>query len=94
MHWPILGAMVAMIAGFPSRIAAFRRHGPPFVAVGLGCAMRLVIPLFGCFLLPLLAAGTFPLVWAIWIVLLLSELGALAMHWDLQRRLAKRGIEV
>jgi hypothetical protein len=94
MHWPILGAMAAMIAGLPGRVAAFHRHGPPFMAVGLGCAMRLVIPLLGCFLLPLVAAGKFPVVWVIWTVLLLSELGALYMHWDLQRRLAKRGIEV
>lgn len=94
MHWPILGAMAAMIAGIPGRVAAFHRHGPPFMAVGIGCAMRLVIPLLGCFLLPLVAAGKFPIVWVIWTILLLSELGAVAMHWDLQRRLAKRGIAV
>lgn len=94
MHWPILGAMAAMAGGLPGRVAAFHRHGPPFMAVGLGCAMRIVVPLFGCFLLPLVAAGTFPVVWVIWSVLLLSELGALYMHLDLQRRLAKRGIEV
>jgi hypothetical protein len=94
MHWPILGAMAAMIAGIPGRVAAFHRHGPPFMAVGIGCAMRLVIPLLGCFLLPLVAAGKFPIVWVIWTILLLSELGALTMHWDLQRRLTKRGIAV
>lgn len=92
MHWPILGAMAAMIAGIPGRVAAFHRHGPPFMAVGMGCAMRLVIPLLGCFLLPLVAAGKFPVAWVIWTILLISELGALTMHWDLQRRLAKRGI--
>lgn len=94
MHWPILGAMAAMIGGLPGRVAAFHRHGPPFMAVGLGCAMRLVIPLFGCFLLPVIAAGKIPVVWLIWTILLLSELGALFMHRDLQRRLAKRGIAV
>lgn len=94
MHWPILGAMAAMIGGLPGRVAAFRRHGPPFMAVGLGCAMRLIIPLFGCFLIPVIAAGKIPIVWLIWTILLLSELGALYMHWDLQRRLGNRGIEV
>ena len=94
MHWPILGAMAAMIGGLPGRVAAFHRHGPPFMAVGLGCAMRLIIPLFGCFLLPVIAAGRIPVVWLIWTILLLSELGALFMHWDLLRRLAKRGIAV
>lgn len=94
MHWPILGAMAAMIAGLPGRVAAFHRHGPPFMAVGMGCAMRLIIPLFGCFLVPFIAAGKIPIVWLIWTILLLSELVALYMHWDLQRRLANRGIEV
>lgn len=94
MHWPILGAMAAMIAGLPGRVAAFHRHGPPFMAVGMGCAMRFIIPLLGCFLLPVVVAGKFPVVWVIWTILLLSEMGALYMHWDLQRRLAKRGIEV
>lgn len=94
MHWPILGAMAALVSGLPGRVAAFHRHGPPFMAVGLGCAMRLVLPLFGCFLLPLIAAGTFPVVWVIWTVLLLAELAAIGMHWDLQRRLSKRGIQV
>jgi hypothetical protein len=104
MHWPILGAMAAMAAGIPARVAAFHRlsppftafhrHGPPFVAVGMGCAMRLVIPLLGCFLLPVVASGKIPVVWVIWGILLLAEAGALLMHWDWQRRLMKRGIEV
>ncbi len=94
MHWPILGAMAAMIGGLPARVAAFHRHGPPFMAVGLGCAMRFIIPLLGCFLLPVIAAGKIPIVWLIWTILLLSELSALYMHWDLQRRLTSRGIEV
>ncbi len=94
MHWPILGAAAAMALGMPGRVAAYHRHGPPFMAVGLGCAMRVVIPLFGCFLIPYLASGKIPLVWAIWSILLLAELGALWMHWDLQRRLARRGIAV
>jgi len=94
MHWPILGAMAAMAAGIPARVAAFHRHGPPFVAVGMGCAMRLVIPLLGCFLLPVVASGEFPIVWVLWTILFLAEAAALLMHWDLQRRLKKRGIEV
>lgn len=94
MHWPILGAMIAMLVAIPGRVAAFRRHGPPFVGISLGCAMRIVVPLLGCFLLPLVASGAFPLVWVIWAILLLAEMGGLAMHWDLQWRLAKRGITV
>jgi len=70
MHWPILAAAFAMALGFPSRIAAFHRHKPPFMAAGLGCAMRVIIPLFGCFLLPFIAAGKVPVVWLIWTILL------------------------
>lgn len=92
MHWPILGASAAMLISLPGRVAAFHRNGPPFVGVSVGCAMRLIIPLLGCFLVPFIAAGKIPIVWLIWTILLLSEVGALVMHWDLQRRLVKRGI--
>lgn len=94
MLWPILGASLGMLMSFPGRIGSFRKNGPPFVAVGLGCAMRLIIPLFFCFLLPVVASGKLPLVWIIWTILLLAELAALAMHWDLQRRLRLRGIDL
>lgn len=94
MHWPIIGASVAMLMSLPGRVAAFHRHGPPFVAVGMGCAMRLVVALFGCFLLPAVMSDPSRIVWAIWTILLLSEIGALSMHWDLQKRLRKRGIEI
>ena len=94
MHWPILGASAAMAMSLPGRVAAFRQYGPPFVPVGMGCAMRIVIPLFGSFLLPWIVENRQHIVWVIWSVLLLSELGGLLMHWDLQRRLEKRGIPV
>ncbi len=94
MHWPIIGASAGMLLSLPGRVAAFHRNGPPFVGVSIGCAMRLIIPLFGCFLAPLIAAGKIPVVWLIWVILLLAELAALTMQWDLQRRLVNRGIEV
>jgi hypothetical protein len=94
MLWPIVAAAAAMALSLPGRVASFRRHGPPFLAVGVGCAMRIVVALFGCFLLPIVVQSPGRITWAIWGVLLVSELTALAMHWDLQRRLARRGIEV
>lgn len=94
MHWPILGASVGMAMSLPSRVAAFRQHGPPFVPVGIGCAMRVVVVLFGSFLIPAIIGSSTRITWAIWAVLLLSELGALAMHLDLQIRLKKRGVSV
>lgn len=94
MLWPIAAATASTALSLPGRVASFHRHGPPFLAVGIGCAMRFVVAFFGCFLLPLLVANPGGAVWAVWAVLLFSELGGLAMHWDLQRRLAERGIQV
>ncbi|HQW28097.1 MAG TPA: hypothetical protein PK529_02870 [Verrucomicrobiales bacterium] len=94
MHWPIIGASAAILMSLPGRIAAFHRHGPPFVAVGIGCAMRFIVALLGCFLLPIVMSNPAGIVWAIWAILLLSELGAVYMHWDLQKRLRKKGVDL
>ncbi len=56
--------------------------------------MRFIVPLFFCFLPPVVASGELSLVWIIWTILLLAELAALAMHWDLQRRLQLRGLDL
>jgi len=94
MLWPVVAAAVAMACTLPGRVMAFRRHGPPFLAVGMGCAMRFVVAIFGCFLLPFIVENEGGVTWAIWAVLIFSELGALVMRWDVQQRLAKRGIQV
>ncbi|MCB1090903.1 MAG: hypothetical protein KDL87_05195, partial [Verrucomicrobiae bacterium] len=92
MHWPILGASVGMAMSLPGRVQTFLEHGPPFVPIGIGCAMRVVVVLFGCFLIPAIIGNSARIVWSIWAVLVLSELGALWMHWDVQTRLRKKGI--
>jgi hypothetical protein len=89
MHWPILIAVAAILWAIPRRIRNLYVHGPPFYGVSLGCAMRFVIPLLGCFLLPFIASGGIPVVWVLWAIILLADILALAMHWDLQRRLRK-----
>lgn len=89
MHWPILLAIAAMFLALPRRVRNLYVHGPPFYGVSLGCAMRLVIPLLGCFLLPFIASNSIPIVWVLWAIILLADLLALTMHWDLQRRLRK-----
>ncbi len=94
MHWPFLGAMLGMILSLPDRVRVFHEHGPPFVPLGIGCGMRIVILLFGCFLVPWILGGPERITWALWAVLLFAEIGALVMHWDLQKRLAKRNISV
>lgn len=89
MHWPILLAVAAILWQIPRRIRNLYVHGPPFSGVSLGCAMRFVVPLFGCFLLPFIAAGKIPVVWILWVTIVVADLLALWMHWDLQSRLRK-----
>ena len=89
MHWPIVLAVAAILWGLPRRIRNLYEHGPPFSGVSLGCAMRLIVPLLGAFLVPFVASGELPVVWVLWAIILLADFLALAMHWDLQRRLRK-----
>lgn len=87
MHWPLLLAVAAILLAIPRRIRNLYVHGPPFYGVSLGCAMRFLIPLLGCCLLPFIAAGEIPVVWVLWTIIVLADVLALWMHWDLQRRL-------
>ncbi len=89
VQWPILIAAVGTVLALPGRIRSLYEFGPPFVGVGLGCAMRLVVLLLGCFLLPFAMGSSTRMVWFLWGVLLLAEGLALGMHWDIQRRLQK-----
>ncbi|MBP7948235.1 MAG: hypothetical protein KA004_01175 [Verrucomicrobiales bacterium] len=92
MHWPMLGAALGVLLVLPGRVRMLYRHGPPFYAVGLGCGMRVAILALGCFLIPWVAGSSARLTWALWAVLLLAEIGAVLMHWDLQRQLKKEGV--
>jgi hypothetical protein len=89
VQWPILIAAVGAVLALPGRVRNLYKFGPPFVGVSLGCAMRLVVLLLGCFLLPMAMSDSTRMVWFLWAVLLLAEGLALGMHWDIQRRLQK-----
>ena len=89
MHWPILLAVAAILWALPRRIRNLYVHGPPFSGVSLGCAMRFLIPLLGCCLLPFIASGEIPVVWVLWAIIVLADILALWMHWDIQTRLRK-----
>jgi hypothetical protein len=93
MHWAILAAVARMAAAMLGRVRNLYLHGPPFVGVSLGCAMRFVVLFFGVFLLPVIAANWSTVtghgVWIIWGVILLGDVLALWMRWDIQRRLRK-----
>jgi hypothetical protein len=89
MHWPVLVAAATMAASIPGRVHNLFVHGPPFVGVSLGCAMRFVVMLLCCFLVPLAAANPGSIVWILWAIFLVAEVLALWMHWDVQTRLHK-----
>lgn len=90
MHWAMLFAMAGVLLGLPGRIRNLYEYGPPFVAVGLGCGMRIAVFFLGCFLLPFVVAGTqVSNAWILWALLLVAEILALGMHLDIQRRLKK-----
>lgn len=94
MHWAILAAAGCRLGTIPSRIAAYRQHGPPFMAVGIGCGMRVGLFVLGAFFLPWLFASSVKIVWALWGLILLAEALALWMHLDIQWSLKKRGIAI
>lgn len=94
MHWAIIAAAGGRLGNIPSRIAAYRRHGPPFMAVGIGCGMRAGLFVMGAFCLPWLFASSVKIVWALWGLILLAEALALWMHLDIQWRLKKKGIAI
>jgi hypothetical protein len=87
MHWPILLAALGMLFALPGRVRNLYRYGPPFVGVGLGCAMRLVVLLLGVVLLPWIAGSSTRIAWFLWVMILSSEALALWMHWDIQTKL-------
>lgn len=90
MHWAILFAMAGVLLGLPGRIRNLYEYGPPFVAVGFGCGMRIAVFFLGCFLLPFVVSGTqVRNAWILWALLLIAEILALGMHLDIQRRLKK-----
>jgi hypothetical protein len=89
MHWPIVIAFASELAAIPGRVRNLYDFGPPFMGVSLGCAMRLVVPFFGCFLLPWAVGGSVRMAWWLWGLILAAEFLALWMHVDIQRRLRK-----
>ena len=89
MQWPLLLAAIGITYAFPNRIRNLLEHGPPFVGASLGCAMRLLVLVVGLFLLPMVSDSATRLAWSLWGLLLLADLLAVLMHWDIQRRLRK-----
>jgi hypothetical protein len=88
--WAILAAMAGMLLELPGRVVNFKKHGPPFSPVGLGCGMRIAVLFLACFLLPVVASGTETRnAWILLGLLVLAEVLTIVMHLDIQRRLAK-----
>ena len=89
MLWPMLIAFLTELVAIPGRVHNLHKHGPPFVGVSLGCAMRFVVFMFGFCLLPFLLGSNTDMAWTLWAMILIAELLAFWMLWDLQRRLRK-----
>lgn len=93
MQWPLLWSVVEALLGLRYRVSNLYQHGPPFVGVSLGCAMRFVVLLVGLALVPFVAetlsARPSWLPWIVWGIIAVSEALALGMHWDIQQRLRK-----
>lgn len=90
IQWAILAAMAGMLLELPGRLINFKKHGPPFSPIGLGCGMRVAVLFLACFLLPFVMSGTATRnAWILLGLLVLAEVLALVMHLDIQRRLAK-----
>ncbi len=90
MQWPMLAAAASVFLDLPIRVKNLLRHGPPFVAVRLGCGLRAAIVFMGIFIFPLIVTGSaIRNAWLLWGAILLAESLALWLHWDVQRRLRK-----
>jgi hypothetical protein len=89
MHWPVALAFVGMLVSLPGRVRNLFEHGPPFVAVSLGCGMRFGVLFLGAAALPWALSNSRNAAWFLWALILASEALALGMHWDIQRRLRK-----
>jgi hypothetical protein len=89
MHWPVALALLGMLVSLPGRVRNLFEHGPPFVAVSLGCGMRIGVLFLGAAALPWALSNSRNAVWFLWALVLVSEALALWMHWDIQRRLEK-----
>jgi hypothetical protein len=89
MQWPMLIAFFTELIAIPGRVHNLYQHGPPFVGVSLGCAMRLVVFMFGFCLLPFLFESGTNMTWVLWTMILVAELLAFWMLWGLQRGLRK-----
>jgi hypothetical protein len=95
MHWPMLAGFILSMIDTRRRVIELMKHGPPYIGASLGCAMRVLIVVLGCFLIPFIAADWNTAmwntggVWVLWGVVVLAEFLSLGMHWDVQQRLKK-----
>jgi hypothetical protein len=87
MQWPVALAFLGMLLSLPGRVRNLFEHGPPFVAVSLGCGMRLAVLFLGAAAIPWAVSNARNAAWFLWGLILLSDVLALWMHWDIQRRL-------
>ncbi len=89
MHWPMLAAALGMAVALPGRVMNLYKFGPPFSGVSLGCGMRIVVMFLGALALPWAIQDATRMAWTLWTMILISELLAIWMLWDIQKELEK-----
>jgi hypothetical protein len=93
IQWAILVAYFNIVASMPSRVHNLMEFGPPFVGVGLGCAIQLLVLFTGVFLIPILYDRPRVIVWWLWGTLLFANALTLYLQWDVAKRLKKYDAE-
>jgi len=87
IHWAMLAAYFNIVSSMPARVHNLMEFGPPFAAVGIGCATQLLVLFTGVIVVPLFIGQSVALVWWLWGTLLFAKLLALYLHWDVGKRL-------
>jgi len=87
IHWAMIVAYFNIVLSMPARVHNLMEFGPPFAAVGIGCATQLLVFFGGACALPLIIEKQISAVWVLWFLLNAAHVLALWIHWDVGKRL-------
>lgn len=93
IHWAMIIAYFNIVSSMPARVHNLMEFGPPFAAVGIGCATQLLVFFAGACALPVIIEKQVSAVWVMWFLLNAAHVLALWVHWDVGWRLKKYDAE-